>query len=597
MRIQKRTRAMAAVLAVSVAGGCMLTGCGNDAGSGSSGRTENFTYLLSKGESSYFYDEYEENPVAKYWMDMEWDAEGDGNTAKVAIDFIAPPTGAETDNLTTLLSTGEYPDMFDLSYSSKKASELYEDGIALDLTEYVEKYMPNYRAWAESHPEYADRITNLVDGERRYLQIYDLKDIPEDAWGGYCYRRDWIVKYGTNPQTGAPFSGAWEGDEWVDDVVFPSGGSDPFYISDWEWMLDIFATALEEQGVTDGYPISIYYSGYLGTGDLTCGFGIGSGAWYIDQNGDAAFGGTDEGFRVYLECMNAWYEKGWLDKHFAERSGDMFYQIDTASVYSGKVGMWYGVLGNLGNSMDSASGDETDLMNGAVVFGAPQPINDIYGDDTHKNQTPYCYYASSVVGQSIVVTDKAKEKDLATLFTALDYLYSTEGGLLRTYGFTAEQQETLQDGFYTEWGLDNGAYTVSGTEEEPVYTLVEAVRYDTSGLENACKMMRTIGLSVYDGRDAGFSDTKQHSLDLWMHYDNTGAIGNEITAQLTTEETKSATSVQKNVDTYMSRTLPEFISGEKDIYDDTAWENYCKMIEKYEPGTYTQALQRVLKGE
>lgn len=592
--MKKRLKSAVIIAAVSVAGSCLMTGCGSGEDNGA---TETFTYLLSKGESTYFYDEYEDNPVAKYWMDMEWDADGDGNAKKISIDFITPPTGSESDNLNTLLSTGEYPDIFDTTYSSQKAVQLYEDGIVLDLTEYVEKYMPNYLAWADSHPEYADRITNLVDGERKYLQIYDLKDVPEEAWGGYCYRRDWIVKYGTNPKTGAAFSGEWVDGEWIDDVVFPSGNSDPFYISDWEWMLDIFARALEEQGVSDGYPMSIYYMGYLGTGDFNCGFGLGSAAWYIDQEGNVAFGGMDEGFRTYLECMNTWYQNGWIDKAFAEHSNDMFFMVDTASVYSGKVGAWYGQLGSLGDAMDTKSGDASDLMNGAVVFGAPQPINDIYGSDAQKNKIPYCYYASSLVGQSIVVTNKAKDKDLAALFMALDYLYSTEGGLLRTYGFSADQQALLQDSFYQEYGLEDGAYTISGTEAEPIYTLSEVVRYDSTELDTACKLLRTVGISIYTGYDNGYSETKQHSLDLWMYYDNTGTIGNEITAQLTVEETKNASSLQTYVNTYMSQAIPEFITGESDIYDDAAWESYCKMLQKYDPDSYTAALQRVLNGE
>ena len=71
------------------------------------------------------------------------------------------------------------------------------------------------------------------------------------------YRRDWLVNYGTNPQTGEAFSGEWKDGEWTDNVVFPSGGTDPVYISDWEWMFDIFETALQMQGMTDGYVMQL----------------------------------------------------------------------------------------------------------------------------------------------------------------------------------------------------------------------------------------------------------------------------------------------------------------------------------------------------
>lgn len=596
MKNQKRIRTKGIALAMFAAGICLLAGCGGGDKEGNAAEA-NFTYLLSTGEDTYHYEEYEDGPIAKYWLDKEWDADGDGNAVKVSIDFISPPKGAEKDNLTTLLSTGEYPDIFDTSYSSQRAAQLYEDGIALDLTEYVEKYMPNYLAWIDAHPEYANRITNLVDGERRYLQIYDLADIPGEPWGGYCYRRDWIVRYGKNPVTGAAFSGEWIDGEWIDDVVFPSGERDPFYISDWEWMLDIFAAALDDQGVTDGYPMSLYYVGYLGTGDFTSGFGFGGGGWYIDEDGNAAFGGTDDGFRAYLECMNTWYGNGWIDKAFAERSNDLFFMIDTASVYSGKVGAWYGQLGSLGDALDSKSGDASDLLNGAVICGAPQPINDVYGSDAQKNKIPYCYYAGSVVGPSIVVTDKAKDKDLASFFTALDYLYSTEGSLLRYYGFSDVQQEQVQDAFYKEHGLDHGAYTVLGTEGEPIYHIAPEVTNDATDMDTAIKLLRVVGLATNVGRDNGYSAMKQHSVDLWRYYEERGSIGNEIMAQLTKDETKSTSSIATYVSTYMSQAVPEFIMGGADVRNDEDWNTYCRKLEKYEPESYTAAVQRVLKGE
>lgn len=67
------------------------------------------------------------------------------------------------------------------------------------------------------------------------------------------YRRDWIVKYGKHPQTGQAFTGGYtdpnDVDSWTDDVVFPSGGTDPVYISDWEWMFGSFTEAMAASGL------------------------------------------------------------------------------------------------------------------------------------------------------------------------------------------------------------------------------------------------------------------------------------------------------------------------------------------------------------
>lgn len=556
-----------------------------------------FTYLLGNGVSTIFYDEYENNPVMQYYLSKEWDADGDGKGRVVSIDFITPPSGSESDHVNTLISTGEYPDIMSMTFSSESAGELYEDGMILDITEYVEKYMPNYLAYLDRHPELKDRVTNTVDGEERYLQIYMVDEDRADAWGGFLYRRDWIIKYAVNPETGDAFHGEWIDGEWVDDVVFPSGNVDPMYISDWEWMFEIFATALAEQGVTDGYPMSLFYTGQPLTGDLVCAFGGGTSSWYIDkETGDIVFGADSESFRTYLECMNTWYSNGWIDKAFAERSSDMFFMVDTASVYSGKVGLWYGTQGSMGGAMDTSNGDTNELTNGIVVMAAPQPINDVYGSDAVKNKEPYTYYSNTLLGAGTVFTDKCANKDLSSLFTALDYLYSEEGSLLKAYGFSNEQQAELQNEWYIEWGLEDGAYSVVQTEEGTKNVMNPVLIADSQDLASACNLVRMVGLTN-QSVDRGYPDFVRHGLDLWKIYDNSGNIGNEILSQLTPDEQSSASLLQTNINTYLAQAVPEFIMGKRDIYDDTQWEKFCEDIFVFNPDSYTQALQRVLTGE
>lgn len=570
----------------------LLSACG---GSNKSGNDTTFTYVLGTGEQSFFYEEYEDNPVVQYWLSREWDADGDGEGKKVTIDFITLPSGAESDNVNTMLGTGDYPMLLDVTFSSEKAAKLYEKGVALDITEYVEQYMPNYQKWISDHPEIGARLTNVVDGEKRFLCLYAVNDAPEQAWGGYCYRRDWIVKFGKNPTTGAAFSGHWDGDNWIDDVVFPSGNTDPIYISDWEWMLDIFATAIDELGIEDGYALSIYYPGYLGLGDFISGFGA-SSSYYIDKDGICQSGLESESFRAYLECTSKWYANGWIDQQFDERASDMFYMVNTAATFAGKVGAWYGQIGTLGNAMDTSNGDTSNLTNGIVVAGAPQPINDVYGPDSCKYQEPFAYYANSLVGNCIVFTDKCEGMDLPTLFTALDYLYEEDGGaLLKAYGLNAEQVEEFDAQWYVDRGLSDGAYT-SGTDADGnmVYTVNEVLVNDQEGLESACKLNRVIGLSQQKGRQYNYPESKQHWIDMWMYYDNTGSIGNEITSQFTAEQQEVVDATNNYVNTYMNRTIPRFVKGELDPLSDKDWGDYCTTVEKYRPNEYCDYVNGIL---
>lgn len=583
-------------MALTTAAALVFTGCGSGGGDsqeasgqkGDSGVSDdpeslNFTWLLDDGVESIYYESYNDNPVVKYWQNMEWDADGDGTGKKISVTFNAPPAGAQSDNFNTLLGTGEYPEIIAMSYSSQNAQSLYEDNIVLDLTEYVEKYMPNYKAWIEEHPDKAAYMTN--DG--KYLMLYTVADVPEEPWGGFMYRRDWLVKYGKNPDTGASFTGGWNADktEWTDDVVFPSGGSDPVYISDWEWMLGILNDALAGEGITDGYVFQQYAHGFLGSGDLNSGFGSPM-CNYMDTNDTVMNGSASEGARAYMQCMNHWYEEGWINTNFEENVNDVFFMVDTAATYSGKVGCWYGLLSQIGNAMAGEG------LEDICVYGAAQPINDLYGSDSCKGVTPSCFFQADIVSSGICITEKAKDKDLATLCTALDYLYGTEGGLLRTYGFSDEQQAEVQDAFYNENGFEKGVYTVSEENGEKVYHIDP--NRDAKNMAVPLNGIRLVGTSINDNAEWGRDSVTQHSVDEMKKYVASAQIGSTLVNQLNSDQSAEVATISSNLTTYMAQAVPNFIIGRNDIDDDTQWQEYCDDIAEYGVAEWTGYLNGII---
>ena len=48
---------------------------------------------------------------------------------KLDLSFMAALKGAESDNFNTMIATGSYPDIIDLSYSNDSPKNLYEEGI------------------------------------------------------------------------------------------------------------------------------------------------------------------------------------------------------------------------------------------------------------------------------------------------------------------------------------------------------------------------------------------------------------------------------------------------------------------------------------
>ena len=563
------------------------------------GKSTDFTYMISNGISNTtIFSEYEDAPVLDYVLQTEWDPDGNGNTRKITLDVWAPPASSEADYANTLLSTGEYPDVMNIQVANMTAYEMYEDGMSLDITDYVMKYMPNYRSFFERHPEYAGRETCIVDGERRYLCIYQLDEVAPGAWGGMMYRRDWIVKYGKDAD-GNSFSGEWlEDGNWTDNVVFPSGETFPKYVSDWEWMLAIFQEALAAEGISDGYAYSVAASGENGVGgDMESGFGA-TGMWYIDpEEGKVVYGAVKDGFRTYLECMNTWYQNGWINPSFYERAGEMFYLVDSGSVYSGKVGAWYGLTSQLGGAMQN---EQIPWTNGIVVFAAPTPINDVYGDESCQNITPFAYYATGQFGGQIVITDKAADKDLPALFTFLDHFYDQKSGAIQaTYGLSKEEVEDAKTVApaayerYVKMGLENGAYSI--TEEGKILKDPSYYPEDNNDIGGSTALVRFSKLTVESNLDRGYLPYYKEQMDLYRLYDaGPASIGNEISAQLTPDQSSHFSEVYTNISTYTNQAVPEFITGELDIHDDAAWQEFCDTLESYDYQSYCDDLNGVL---
>ena len=550
--------------------------------------TLSLSWWIPAGADSSYYTTYEENPCLKYIeQTMTF------QDRRINVTFLVPAAGAELDNFNTLLATEEYADVLDLSRSKMSASELYEDGVLYDLTPYIEQYMPNYMAALDASPELKPYVT--TDG--KYLAIYGVREKAQSNFMGILYRRDWIAKYGVNPTTGAPFTygfgEAKNADTWTDDIVFPSGNTEPIYISDWEWIFGIFEKAIQDLGISDGYCYAPYFKGVNEDGAIYSGFGGGTPMWYRTADGHAAFGGASDNLRAYLTCMNTWYKNGWLDPSFAERTSDVIYSINSAGVHTGKVGLWIGRNSETGTQLDM--GDP--WTEGIMVMGARQPINDVYGGDAQKNHEPDSLYQMSKLSQPIAVTTKVDEKDIPTVLTFLDSFYTEEGGILLAIGMSAEQAAATDDDFYTRFGLQDGAYSVKAGENGDKEITISQVLLDDTQLGNAAALTRlSTGLwttAVIKAKEAAYSADAQAVHQLWDYYQNVGFIDSLLRSRFSVDESNTYNKVYANIDTYMSSQLPQFITGKRDIHSDSDWNDYCKMMKKYAPDKVTALYEAI----
>lgn len=620
---KKKLMALCLCMALTVTA---LAGCSSksDSGKGKGGEGETITFWLANGEDDEFYMDYADNPIIKYLSDQEW---GEGEDAtKLNLKFDVASSTNPSDSFTTLIYGGDYQDVMDLGYSQSSVTQLYEDGIAMDLTDLVEEYMPNYMELIKSDPALYREAVSIVDGEQKILQILSINDANGDMYQGLMYRRDWLTRFGEMPEyvwantadeilamdqasrqsaapeitnyyeareaygtdEGAWTAGGWEknplytadsADSWevgvggtrgngiecsygddsmntyTDNLVFPSGTAEPVFLSDWEWMFQTYEEKVwnnpdyvDDTGAMingdNAYMMSVYYWGTTTRGDFASAFGGGAPTVYYDADTDQIVSGvTSESSKLYVQYMNEWYNKGWLDPDFTTRTSDVFYKIDAAGQLSGAIPAYFGQKASqLGTALDNGT---IGLTNGIMMIGAPLPINDVIGDSEYRFVEPDTIYMMGRVAGKCMITTAAEDKNLPALLNFIDYLYTEEGAEIASLGFSKEQYEEVQDEFYTEHGLTEGAYVKDESAENgKIYRWADN-NPETLPLNGAARINRIpLGYRYIGACDHGYTAIEQRSIDNWNKYPNTGDILTDIVSKIDADDTYSTAYAQ-----------------------------------------------------
>ena len=625
-----------------VLGSLAMSGCGNSSDSGDAD-TFSWWIVTTDGDGTY-YDKYEDHPGVQWLNNQYWDVDNhtlgeEGKGENIKFTFQTPIAGSETDNFNTMIGTGEYTDLVDLSYYTGSIAALAEDGVLMDITEYVEEYMPDYVALLDEHPAWKSQVTTTdADGNVHYYYLPLLNDGPRDPWDGFVYRRDWVVKYAepteyvwdwdsayvqenghpaVTPLEAAVASGnleGWKANEvteftanpgddpdntYTDNVIFPSGTGNPLTISDWEWMFEAFDAALEERGYgddSDAYCITIPYQGYFEYGDLVSSFGGGNGYYYINDDGEVTFDSTSDNFKTYLECMNTWNDKGWLDTQFETRSGDLFYMINQSGFNQGKVGMWEGMVWDTGTKIRTTCMDDSDQQD-AFVMGCAFPINDMYGTAEQMYHEPDAFYGETAgpATGGVGITTKAEDKNLLALFTYLNWCYTREGALLGSMGLSQEQYESMDfdPDNYAEYGFTDGLYHEE--DRDGVTTYVTHIPQNSTLNGNAFITGRLTARLQLTGTgddldydiDNGESEVYQACREAYGSYDSTGNVISYAT-KLTDDENEQAGDVYTPLKDYMNQVIPRMIKNGVD----SEWDEYVKTVDSYDTKSVCEIYQK-----
>ena len=433
----------------------------------------------------------------------------------VHIEYTCVPSDAATEKFGLLLVSDSLPDAIYLGEDSLSypggGDKAIDDGTFIDLKDYVETYMPNYRAYRNSD-ELVSKMTLTDQGRMYYIPMLrsdsDANLSPEPAWVGLTIRQDWL-----------------------DDL----GLKAPETIAEWETVLTAFK---EEKGAEA--PLMIGPTGTIFTEAFTSAYGVTS-TFFLKEDGTVGYGPMEEGYREWIELYRDWYAKGLIDPNFISNSANMV--IPTEYGATGKTGAGSNIWGLTRHYYyEVGSSDDPDLD--FVAIKAPT---------LNKGDTAQYKFVSYAVSNKYVVTSACK--DVPTLLKWMDYQYTREGMLINAYGtegktYTMENDEPIYTDMMIHPSDDDGYLGVTSGDRLAVYARGDGV-----------------GLVPWDRWDQAYAQDKRSGIYVW-HADGTDLALPQIT--MTEAEGNEYNMLFAQIQTLVQEKTVAYIMGTEsmDTYDD-----------------------------
>lgn len=406
-------RKVVSLMLVSAMVAGMLAGCGSDSGSskgGSSTETGSAAEASSSGETAD-----DKSPITFEYFNADgkngnWDnpvAKAITEATGVTLDVSYPVAsqGDAKEDIALMIANDEYPDMI---YAKGSATDLYQAGALIDMTDLIEKYGPNIKKmygaemeklkWSQDDPgiyqlSYAGvNQKTLTTGGSCQIQWAALKE------NDYKYPKTldeyekMIKSYlAAHPKT----------EDGLDMIGITMSASD------WHWM------------ITLGNPAG-----------LIADASPDNGQWIIDDEYNVHYKHVTDEEKEYFKWLCRMYNEGILDPNFATQTDDDY----IAKVASGRV------VAITDAEWHYSQCEATLVADGKVdqtYVGLPVTLRE---DQVEKA----LLYQGTTVGWGMAITKSCEDPVRAIKF--LDYLCSDEGQILYHWGIEGENYFLDDDG-------------------------------------------------------------------------------------------------------------------------------------------------------
>lgn len=401
-------RKVVSLMLVSAMVAGMLAGCGSDSGSskgGSSTETGSAAEASSSGETAD--DADDKSPITFEYFNADgkngnWDnpvAKAITEATGVTLDVTYPVAsqGDAKEDVALMIANDEYPDMI---YAKGAATDLYQAGALIDMTDLIEKYGPNIKKMYGAEME---KLKWSQDDPGIYQLSYSGVNQKTLTTGGSC-QIQWAAlkendyKY---PKTLDEYEKMIK--SYLAAHPKTEDGLDMIGItmsaSDWHWM------------ITLGNPAG-----------LIADASPDNGQWIIDDEYNVHYKHVTDEEKEYFKWLCRMYNEGILDPNFATQTDDDY----IAKVASGRV------VAITDAEWHYSQCEATLVADGKVdqtYVGLPVTLRE---DQVEKA----LMYQGTTVGWGMAITKSCEDPVRAIKF--LDYLCSDEGQILYHWGIEGE---------------------------------------------------------------------------------------------------------------------------------------------------------------
>ena len=436
----------------------------------------------------------------------------------VNLEFVHPSVGAEKEGFSTMLASGEYPDMifegYVESYYAGGLAMAYEDGLVYDYTELVSpETTPNYWSYVMDDP-YLAKIAVDDFGRNVHLgsQVSGSEEICTCMWG-LMIRQDLLDEAGLEV---------------------------PVTIDDWTNMLRKF----KEMGVK--YPLLLNKSGYwLSRNAFSSAWNIDARNFNLTEDGKVVYGPATPEYKEYLSTIAMWYKEGLINPDFATDT-----QSDTWAMLASDEGgcvadHTYAYATNYHTVLDVDNHPEEALVAAQMPkLTADAPLTRVMVTNRGLGKQKY-----------ICESSEHKEECVALL----DALYYPE----------------------IEFMFSNGIEGVGYNLNDYGYPVITNVEYDENASVEDKRCMRLYNFETESDSDLDYITTSKYCYgpqpDTCILYSQCGYdLLWPKGASFTAEEAEVIADYRTDVETYRDEMMMKFITGTADI--ETEFDDYVAKL-------------------